>query len=659
MRNHVTAYTFDASAKTVTFTAVGTLVQEKILGIWNITRGAKLYDPHVSGYGGQCATNVLTLDVDTTSHADTDKLLIFYEGVQSDALATQQTLSDVLTAIGTLVTNSAFANYQNEFGYSALPAANSDTGTHSLIALVKRLLVHQSTLIGKDYATETTLAQILTAVGNQLQPSDLTGLAQESTQQDILSELALLLSELQQKVEPSHLTGLATTAKQDAQSTLLSDILAELRDDVFVSQMLWEDETNKIFYREERVRSQDDGSITTVYTRLSDNVVVGSLPAGVIPVETSDVRTVESTRYKVTAGGTGYSIGDWLIHTNIIDTTGSGEVVNSFWYNISTGSNIAAPNGDDVTISTDAVLADTNGLLGTLLDNVGATNETVAGTDTATSGLNGLFKRLLQRVTTLITNIGTQVYGSGTKAAAQRVTLATDDSLHDKLPAALTAGGNLKVAIQEFTTLNIAGMNQEDTDSKDRDPGMPILAVRKATPANTSGTDGDYEFLQMDAGALWAKLAAALPAGSAIIGKVGIDQSTPGTTNGVQITVAIPAGANIIGKVGIDQSTPGTTNNVEVSKLPKAATANTPAIQTSSGDMISSNTSRKAWGVQNLGTNPIFVRMGTGASSTLFHFCLKGGTANDDGQGSSIQDDMFTGVVSVSGTSPRFVVYEL
>ena len=47
-----------------------------------------------------------------------------------------------------------------------------------------------------------------------------------------------------------------------------------------------------------------------------------------------------------------------------------------------------------------------------------------------------------------------------------------------------------------------------------------------------------------------------------VLTKVGsvvkIDQTTPGTTNGVQVN----AGSAIIGKVGIDQTTPGTTNLV-------------------------------------------------------------------------------------------------
>lgn len=55
-----------------------------------------------------------------------------------------------------------------------------------------------------------------------------------------------------------------------------------------------------------------------------------------------------------------------------------------------------------------------------------------------------------------------------------------------------------------------------------------------------------------------------LPAGAAVLGKTGIDQTTPGTTNGVQVVAALPAGAAVIGKFGIDQTTPGTTNAVQL-----------------------------------------------------------------------------------------------
>lgn len=59
-----------------------------------------------------------------------------------------------------------------------------------------------------------------------------------------------------------------------------------------------------------------------------------------------------------------------------------------------------------------------------------------------------------------------------------------------------------------------------------------------------------------------------LVAGAAIIGKVGIDQTTDGTTNAVHLV----AGTAIAGKVGIDQTTPGTTNGVQVNAALPAGT---------------------------------------------------------------------------------------
>lgn len=57
-----------------------------------------------------------------------------------------------------------------------------------------------------------------------------------------------------------------------------------------------------------------------------------------------------------------------------------------------------------------------------------------------------------------------------------------------------------------------------------------------------------------------------LAVGSAIIGKVGIDQTTDGTTNAVHLV----AGTALAGKFGIDQTTPGTTNGVVVNGITAA-----------------------------------------------------------------------------------------
>ena len=64
----------------------------------------------------------------------------------------------------------------------------------------------------------------------------------------------------------------------------------------------------------------------------------------------------------------------------------------------------------------------------------------------------------------------------------------------------------------------------EDDPHASADAGVQMLAVRKATPANVSGLDGDYEPLQVSAGRLWASatIDAALPAGTNNIGDVDV-----------------------------------------------------------------------------------------------------------------------------------------
>ena len=93
-------------------------------------------------------------------------------------------------------------------------------------------------------------------------------------------------------------------------------------------------------------------------------------------------------------------------------------------------------------------------------------------------------------------------------------------------------------------------------------------------------------------------------------------------------------------------------------------TANTPAIVTSAGTALASAgpVGRAGWQIQNVGTNPLFVLLGSGASSTVFHFVLKGGTGDSDGLGDSFSQFgpcVYQGIVTVAGTSPKFVVTEL
>lgn len=88
--------------------------------------------------------------------------------------------------------------------------------------------------------------------------------------------------------------------------------------------------------------------------------------------------------------------------------------------------------------------------------------------------------------------------------------------------------------------------------------------------------------------------------------------------------------------------------------------SNTPSIA-SSATALALNTARIAWQIQNLGTNPLFVLLGTGASTTVFHVVLKAAAGNDDGSGGTTGQSsgtIFTGIISVAGTLPRYTVLE-
>jgi hypothetical protein len=96
----------------------------------------------------------------------------------------------------------------------------------------------------------------------------------------------------------------------------------------------------------------------------------------------------------------------------------------------------------------------------------------------------------------------------------------------------------------------------EDGAHTTGDVGVMALAVRTDSPANRSGTDGDYEPLQLSAGRLWvsATVDAALPAGSNNIGDVDV-ASLPGTTfaagNLVHLDYDTGAGTQNIPMIGM------------------------------------------------------------------------------------------------------------
>lgn len=89
--------------------------------------------------------------------------------------------------------------------------------------------------------------------------------------------------------------------------------------------------------------------------------------------------------------------------------------------------------------------------------------------------------------------------------------------------------------------------------------------------------------------------------------------------------------------------------------------SNTPAI-ISTATALAANTKRLAFGIQNVGTNPLFVLLGSGCTSSIFHKVLKAGTGNSDGLGGSwdmAEGVIYTGIITIAGTSPLYTVLEI
>ena len=92
-----------------------------------------------------------------------------------------------------------------------------------------------------------------------------------------------------------------------------------------------------------------------------------------------------------------------------------------------------------------------------------------------------------------------------------------------------------------------------------------------------------------------------------------------------------------------------------MSPVPHTLNVNTPAI-ISTATALAAKANRMGFSIQNLGTNPLFVLLGDGASATVFHVVLRGGTGTDDGTGGILtmtDGTIYTGIITVAGTSPR------
>lgn len=87
----------------------------------------------------------------------------------------------------------------------------------------------------------------------------------------------------------------------------------------------------------------------------------------------------------------------------------------------------------------------------------------------------------------------------GVRRDADTTPVSTDGDYHALI---FDNAGNLKVNVKSGSAAST--QYDEDAAHSTGDTGTLALVVRKDSPANLSGTDGDYEALQVSAGRLWA-----------------------------------------------------------------------------------------------------------------------------------------------------------
>lgn len=200
--------------------------------------------------------------------------------------------------------------------------------------------------------------------------------------------------------------------------------------------------------------------------------------------------------------------------------------------------------------------------------------------------------------------------GAGDASAANQVIQSTKlDTLHADLIAATPAGSAIigKVGIDQTTGQNVIAVSD----------GGNVTQGAKADVAYTGGV-GSFSVIALLKG-IYNACIAAIPAGTAIIGKVGIDQTTPGTTNGVVVNAsALPTGAA--------SAANQTTLIAQTKSLTQAATSTSSNVTAAAANtlVLAGNTGRLGGAIVNDSTSVLYLKLSAAASATSYDYYLAG-----------------------------------
>ena len=258
-------------------------------------------------------------------------------------------------------------------------------------------------------------------------------------------------------------------------------------------------------------------------------------------------------------------------------------------------------NGGSLTVDVGTALPAGSNAIGKLAANDGVDIGDVT-INNASIAVTGTFWQATQPVSLAsvpshaVTNAGT--FRTQETGAALTALQLLDDVVATAGSGALTKGN--QIAGTDGATARILSVNA--SGHVNIADGGNSITVDGSVAVGTALPAGDNNIGNVDVVTL-----PALVAGSAIIGKVGIDQTTPGTTNKVSIgtdgtvaiNAAVPAGDNVVGRVKISDGTEvanvNASNQLEVAVMSTANDIVARTFVTKTVDFTASQTGQTIW----------------------------------------------------------------
>ena len=569
---------FVASSKTLDFSAITGFNIKNLLAINNLTRKVLIYAISTNGYAGSWneLNKTLTLDYDTTTFANDDLLVCYYDinSVSIDNFPLNQVVTvDGINLLATEVTNLDIKNLLNSLDNkdfatettlsnintklttidnsvnSLLKPSNTLNKINTIDTITNTVTVDGSLNINNFPSNQTVNGTIIANIGTT------NGLALDSSISTVNSSINALLkpADTLNKVNTIDTITNTVTVQGDVNASISNlNTLATETTLVSVLQAI----VNNRAFQETIWTDNNSGTLTfflrrTIYNPLTDTLETENIlpngtpytPTGIQSVTTAnkdfELRNIE---YKAVNSDTGYTAGDFISRTDIMDLTSNPATVTStIWFNVSTNTNlISIPNSNDILLlesleaqettqlliktntddiktkidTSNSLLNDiksntsssisnyaleTGGKLASLDTNIGAKSDTVASDDTGTFSLIAMIKKVAQNITTLKNIFTTTI--NGLKVDGSAVTQPISGSVSvSNFPVSQTINGTVTANIgttnglaldssltSSNTKLDIVNSNLTTLNAKDF-ATQTTLALIKAKTDNLDTT---------------------------------------------------------------------------------------------------------------------------------------------------------------------------